>query len=61
MKRCFNFDPDKRYTFKEIVAKLTELQQTDQGNLIMSGSCHLDMVLNVQFANMQTFLGGERV
>ena len=48
MKRCFNFDPDKRYTFKEIVAKLTELQQTDQGNLLMSGSCHLDMVLNVE-------------
>ena len=31
MKRCFNFDPDKRYTFKEIVYSLTETPE-ETGN-----------------------------
>jgi len=33
MKKCLDKDPQKRYTFEEIVAKLTELQQTDDSIL----------------------------
>ena len=33
MKKCLDKEPQKRYTFEEIVAKLTELQQTDDSIL----------------------------
>ena len=33
MKKCLDKDPQKRFTFEEIVAKLTELQQTDDSIL----------------------------
>ena len=33
MKKCLDKDPQKRYTFEEIVTKLTELKQTDESIL----------------------------
>ena len=33
MKKCLDKDPQKRYTFEEIVTKLTELQQTEDSIL----------------------------
>ena len=33
MKKCLDKEPQKRYTFEEIVAKLTELQQTEDSIL----------------------------